>query len=1659
MLNTISLEFSSLDVYNLAIYNNKIPLIDEIIIKNDSDFTIKNLEVEISSSPSFFNTFVTKVSMLSSGRYVALGKQDLEIDLTKIMYSSEPSSSTLAVRVKNMGEVIAEFSKSITILPYDYLPPVSVYTELISSFVTPNQEDVKSVAGLTLQKLKETTNVPINSDMWNYNDPTTIKAIVKAIYSAICDLKITLNTLTPFSETKPFKVKLAETVISTKSANSLELSLLTASVSELLGLNSFLVFAQEKVFVGFFYTKKSFDTIISDDSRALQNLVDGENENLCVVDTTSMIYGTQVLFENSLITAQKYLEKCDCPIVIDIAVARLNNYTPLPNRIRKNGSLIFEIASENKPQKDNFYFLKSSSDLAEFVKNSLSSKSSRSTLLELDTSNGILLIGNSKNVISKLILNGKVLLNSFPFSNSIENDLAFLDKLVLLNDNLDSEDVSNSVNVLYNKDSLHKRTTLINNQQETSSKSVCLALNTVKFTYRGRIVYSPLVFAPISFEVSQDNSISIKLLRRDFIFNSELIDELSRLGLKLDLNESSSLENYERLSEIIVSGFAGNKDFTLYDVVCVSTLDIYSHSLSSIATEEYFKKGIILQSLYDKTNVNDSCEKCEQVYDYQLPYSLDKSQVKAVNTALNNNCTIIQAPNGSGRTRVAAAIAFSELKSGKRVLYLTSSEGNLCNFTTLAKDGVFSNQIMYFTKEAQHNSFDYIKDTKSEDVSEQLREKEQLLFSLISEQDSYFNSLHKVNEIGFSLYEAASQYERYRSFPYSVNFTNSDISKLSRDDVVVWFDAVSSISKAGADCKEPFSNPLSFIREKDFSYELKSKAIIALSSHISVTNEFIEAQNQIAEFLGVEVSLLKENQTGTLLELLKCVFEEGERIYHGIFSRSSIDTDFSRIEAFVLKCDDFFELKDYINTNFTDDVCTIDCEVMLAEWRNANSKFAFSRSSALGSVRNKLKAYTLNPKFITNDNVVEAISKIARYKSAYALIDESSMLISQTLGIDVKESILLDDRDVFLNIEKAAEVSQRYLSLLSDLYDSEKKLNTILLQQSAHFKNFAKFFDEIEEAYIKFNALYKKYTKSEMDLLQIIDIDFSTAKALNGKIWYYFLPQFLSRMLDNIDLLKYWCNWNVEKEKAIELGLESVVKLYESEQLTSSDIKNSFLKGFFKSVTEYLLSCEEPVSTFSFDKQNETAVRLYAVLSEYRKLLKVDTINHFVTKLEDSFGSDVDRVFDNLNADFSEEINAFVNKEAIDNLQQAKPCFVASSVVFLSKFRELPEFDTVIIDTTSDKIQNELFLLLPIVNRAVVISSCDSDNYKSDFVGALLESGAELVSLDWIYNTGYPSRVVNEMFYNNSVSQFITTQRKKNGLRVIRQNGSYDRRKTRVNVIEASTVVDEILKYQSEYPNLSVGVYTMTEEQRDLIELLYQKRLGGLSGHDSFFIRVFSDAEYDKRDIIIFSTVYSLEEKQKYAESLTKTMPELADKTSIKKFINILSSSREKLLLVTSLNEDILAGFKTTEKNYCVFKKIIQRLIDKNNLFIQDLNVVTTAENSIIRQVANHIESLGYKVDLNLGINDCIIDIAVRSKDKNDYVLGIVFDENVYIHGNSFLNSDLILNGLENFGKWKIFRIYTVEWFENHTKQLDILSTFLNGDTSDSDFSIAQKME
>lgn len=1657
MSNVISITTECLDLYSIAFCHNRIQLLRSVTLRNVSDFNLKNLELEITSSPKFFSDHLMRIGEISSDRYSKLSQIELSVDKTMLSYLSASVSSTVNICVKSQGEVLAEHQEQVLLIPYDTVPALSHYPELIAAFVTPDQTEVRTI-GDSVYKYIADESVPSNMDMWKGADRDTAYAIISALYESVRSLRITYNASSVSIDTKHTKCKLPEAIFTYKSANALEIAILFASVCEYIGFNPFLVFCNGKAYVGVYFTDTTTLSPVADDGKLFSELVDGVSYDCCVISPSSLANGTHISFEDSAKMAHREIEGNDFPIVVDVKECRRSNIRPIYTRNCKDGNIIFEQQGSLSNVAE-YKIPSNSSQLAHKVKNSIFKNNSESPLVSPSMKNTAFLVGNGKSITAKFMFNPRVVLKSFSVPGIVSQDHEqMLETLLKLNANSDVTDVSDSVSTLYEKDVFNRKLFKLIDS-EKSNRSLYLAFGLVSGNVNEKRICAPLFLTPAALEYdSQEFYLTVS--KTSTVLNKAVFDYLNEtigFALPFDITSYKYLDEYETVTQKLHEEALKFENLDFLDTVFLVKAPYEDYLASTVATVSYFDSSenitrLINKGEFDRVETEKVNADDIQPSFFDIPILLDSTQTDAYNTALGNTCSVISGPNGSGKTRVAACIANTAIKSGEKVLYSTCSDSNVKKFKAYAKQCGMSDFIATVSKNnLQKNDFVLSEVNNDVEVFEGLREDIITNHNVIS---NYYSALHKVREIGFSLYEAISQYERYKTFPYTVNFTNADVSHLSRDDVVRLFDVVSNLAKAGADCHEPYNNPLSYVRCKDFSYELKSSALTYLSDYKAKVCRFISIQNRLVEFLGIEVSVIKQSQTESLIYLSELLSSSIDSIYPAVMNIPNVEADFTSIEYFLETVSDFFETRDYINSSFTSDVLAVDADALLNDWRNASIRFAIARTTAQNAIKNKLKLFAFDPKSITSDNASDLLSRLSEYKNVLTRINEISPIVRRLFDIDLDAEISRGNKEVFSQLKNNIERTREYNSIIFDIYASEKAPQTVYTHNENHFSGGDRFVYDFEQLYASFKLAYSELQESEAKAVEILQLDIELAKNDNCKIWYYFVEKFIDRMLENLDLLKHWCAWNRAKETAIESGLKSLVALYMSEQMTYNDIRNAFLKGFFKTVSEYILSCEPDINNFSKDSFEAIESRLILDSERWREYsataFRASVSNRIRQKIENDYSMSADNALMLARREFSFN-DKFYNVEEKNKkmLTDIKPCIISKRMSYFSQLATSDSFfDLLIVDTANDYKREELLLLIPLAKRVVFLVE---ENAECEIASYLVKQGCAHSSLSWLYGCNYSTRLVNKLFYPSSTS-FIYPDNDRRGVRVIKQKANYDRRNTRSNFIEANTVVDEIMRRLEESSAPSLSVVAMTEEQASLIELLFTKRLQSLSeskqkaffdGNEFFSITSLEKVTFNPCDTVIISTTFSVEEKPKYNDTISRTMPELSSKGAIQKLVNSLLCAQNELVLVTSLDKELLDKFKTVIPDYLMFKEIVLLLCGDEPSPDIEMNKSTRIENSIMRQVINHIESLGYKADIDVGTNSCRIDVAVKKQNGDGYLFGIIFDESAYMYGGDLISRALIRRNLESLVGWNILRIYTVEWFENSPKQLDLITEML----------------
>jgi very-short-patch-repair endonuclease len=328
-------------------------------------------------------------------------------------------------------------------------------------------------------------------------------------------------------------------------------------------------------------------------------------------------------------------------------------------------------------------------------------------------------------------------------------------------------------------------------------------------------------------------------------------------------------------------------------------------------------------------------------------------------------------------------------------------------------------------------------------------------------------------------------------------------------------------------------------------------------------------------------------------------------------------------------------------------------------------------------------------------------------------------------------------------------------------------------------------------------------------------------------------------------------------------------------------------------------------------------------------------------------------------------------------------------------------------------------------------------------------------SLRWHYRSQHESLIAfsNHHFYKNLVvfpSPYAKARKLGVKYRYLK-NGIY---KDRQNFHEAERIVDAVLDHMLKYSECSLGVVTLNQTQRELIEELLEKKLKtfpeGAAYRDKwehegwpFFVKNLENVQGDERDVIFISTTYG---KAPGTTRPRQNFGPISRPDGWRRLNVLFTRSRQRIELFTSmLPEDIIVDEKTP-----LGTKALRDYLDfaKRGVLVTTDDTDREPDSDFEVSVADVIRSIGYDVKPQLGVAGFFIDMVVRNPDRpGEYLAAIECDGATYHSGFSVRDRDRIRQEiLESLGwKGKIFRIWSTDWFYNPRESIQKLHRFLDG--------------
>jgi translation initiation factor 1 (eIF-1/SUI1) len=249
------------------------------------------------------------------------------------------------------------------------------------------------------------------------------------------------------------------------------------------------------------------------------------------------------------------------------------------------------------------------------------------------------------------------------------------------------------------------------------------------------------------------------------------------------------------------------------------------------------------------------------------------------------------------------------------------------------------------------------------------------------------------------------------------------------------------------------------------------------------------------------------------------------------------------------------------------------------------------------------------------------------------------------------------------------------------------------------------------------------------------------------------------------------------------------------------------------------------------------------------------------------------------------------------------------------------------------------------------------------------------------------------------------------------------------------------------------AIDALAEKDKDFRNTLLLEQNRKENGEDiSLFVKNLENVQGDERDIIIFSTGYAKNEFGKVVAHFGL----LSNQGGENRLNVAITRAKQKIYLVTSIEPEELnvEGSKNIgPKLFKEYLKYVRAVANGNVLETKIIlnNLLPSIENSNVNlngdmenQIKSELEALGYTVETNVGNTAHNIPLAIYDKKQDKYLLGIECDYTAYESSDSILERDVYKPEFLKSRGWKIFRIWSRDWWMNKKKVLNAIVKCLN---------------
>ena len=1685
--NDLQLSCETDDFLTYAAVHNGLHIVRDIYVKNVSEKDMDNMVVRIVSDNGLVEKTEFGIEKIHPGEELHFKNPNITVNAAYLASLTERNMSRLTVCIRKEGAELASAAINITALAFDEWPGLQYTPELLVAFVMPNHPVVTSMLQLAANYLNQWTEDPSLAG-YQYHDPNRVKMMAAAAYAAIQQKNITYAEPPSSFEIIGQRVRLADTVLEQHLGTCMDMTLLYAACLEAMGLHPVLIMMRGHIFAGVWLIEESFSDMIMDDPSQLEKRMSRGIHEMLVVECTAMCAGKIRTFDEAVELAQNSVSNYhNFAFVIDIRRARSMGIRPIPVRIKTASG--FEVQHEERRQEEIANAPKYVGDSFEFptaVQKTVVTKRTQweRKLLDLSLRNMLINMRMTKAVVPLLSSDVSILEDALtegeefrvlprPAEMSVAGDSvpvealgdpgAFADYIAL-------ESKHRRLHSLYSEAELNKCLTKMyrsakTSMEENGASTLYLALGLLRWFENKKSTsarYAPVVLVPIDIiRKSASKGYTMRMRDEDAQLNITLLEFLKQTyGMRIDgLNPVPTDAYGLDLPKIFAIIRRAVMNLSMWDVVEVGFIGNFSFSQFVMWNDihnngDFLDKNKIVHSLM-KGAVDWDCSipKSIDTMEAYLPMTVDASQLRAINMAASDISFVLHGPPGTGKSQTITAMIANALTKNKTVLFVAEKMAAL----EVVQKRLAALGIQDFCLELHSNKatkkavLDQLKkglEIAGDGYETDYEKKIQDIRKMRADLDDYSRALHIKRTFGKSLRQLIDIYEMIPESSCDIRFDHSYAAALTEGDLDHQMQSLERLVAAGKAVGHPHNHPLAAVYQTEYSQRIKFDLEKVLRRWISSLESLKKAGTVFARFMDLGTPI-QETEWKAVCNCARSVIAV-EEVPAFLRDAEMLDQAFSSPVAYLNRYKTVSAKKEELLSQWHENFLRTDMERFRQKYDQANNKF-FGKSKALAALTSEIQAYAFFT--VETDRIPVYLTDITFYQKELKEVDDAKAALSY-------------EWTKILEKYSSAEMLQEYKS---DIKGKLQLMDTYLdqiekLEKSGMLKSCLQSAKDLLDA-------RKEAEQSETAVNELLVLKFKG----DDENWMEHRLQICSCILENASSIKDWIVYRSFDSECRSRGLSPVCDAYEA-GLSHKEVIHAYLRSIYRAIILTVIENEAVLNSFTGAGFNEKIAQFKKMDEEFMELTKAEMLYKMIHRLPTySHSAEINKELNILRRAISSNGRGLSIRSLFEQiphiLPRLCPCMLMSPISVSQYLKaEYGLFDVVIFDEASQLPTCKAVGVLARGENAVIVgdpnqmpptsffagNTVDEDNLDIEDLDSILDDclalGMPQAYLHWHYRSRHESLIAfsNQEFYENAMFTFPSVNDRERRVSLIKTEGFFDRGKGRINEGEAKRIVAEVVRRYKD-PALrsrTIGVVTFNISQQTLIEDLlqeaYQKDAEfdkwANEGDEPLFVKNLENVQGDERDVILFSITFGPDAEGK----LSLNFGPLNKSGGWKRLNVAVSRARYEMLVFTTMIADMINLKRTKSKGVEALKDFLE-FAEKGRLQGEYAETRRRKDQGIMEQVCKQISDAGFQYQQGVGRSKFKIDIAVINPYRpEEYLLGIMLDGESYRQSSNTKDREVsqisVLRGLG----WNLYRIWTMDWWDNRDKEIEKLITLLN---------------